>query len=236
MTEPFVPGTVKPEELYEELNDLGRELGIPVPQTHVGLEVHDAEGNLLSEYKDRSRTYTRQFWNFYFGALSNAPTTGGTFGEGSLKYKRANGTEYDTDFSSTGYAYIPWIANANTTPSTQGGIAVGTSTAAENFNDHTLGALIAHGTGAGQLSHITGNATAGVTYDAPSKTMFVTSTRQFLNSSGNSITVNETGAYAYQNGDSTVIMVCRDKLATGVVVPNTGYLTVTYVFSLVFPQ
>ena len=34
MSDVFVPGTVKPEALYEELEELGQELGIPVPQMH----------------------------------------------------------------------------------------------------------------------------------------------------------------------------------------------------------
>lgn len=109
------------------------------------------------------------------------------------------------------------------------GIVVGTDNTAPTINDYALGALIAHGVGAGQLQY--GIVTWGLpTSDAT--TSHFTITRDFANASGAPITVNEVGLYVYGKKGWTAtnryFMAIRDVIAGGMVVPNGETLTVNY--------
>jgi hypothetical protein len=90
--EPFEPGTRKPERDYLELERLGKKLGIPVPMMHVELDSRDAAGRLVGSYKDRSRTYNRNFWNYIYGLCTMAPAGTATFAAGFLAMKTVGGT------------------------------------------------------------------------------------------------------------------------------------------------
>jgi hypothetical protein len=237
MSDIFVPGTEKPEALYEELDQLGRELGIPVPQVHLGLVVTDADGNVLDEYSGRSRTWNRNFWNHYFVQVSGAPSTTsmGAFGAGSLKVRDTSGTS----LNSTNYcnSAAPFNYNWSISATSTQGIVVGSGTTAESFEHNTLATLITHGTGAGQLTY-TSQTNPVAVYDSGTKTWATTHRRSFSNGSGGAISVNEAGYYtqfmsAYNLNYN--MMICRDVLPSTIVVPNGAMLTVHYTISLGFP-
>jgi len=106
------------------------------------------------------------------------------------------------------------------------GIIVGTGSTAPTINDYVMETPIAHGTGAGQLSY--GAVTWGTpAYDAT--TSQFTITRNFANSSGGTITINEIGLYVTA-WDTAVkyFMVLRDKITGGIAVPTGQTLTVNY--------
>jgi len=72
------------------------------------------------------------------------------------------------------------------------GIVVGTGSTAPTINDNALQTLIVHGSGSGQLSY------GAITFGSPasdSSTSQFTITRNFTNSSGGAINVNEIGLY-----------------------------------------
>ena len=106
------------------------------------------------------------------------------------------------------------------------GVVVGTGTVAPTIDDYALGAIIAHGTGAGQLQY------SAMTFGAPASdatTSQFTLTRDFANGSGGAITVNEIGLFsrAY-DGANQYFMTIRDVIAGGISVPNGQTLTVNY--------
>ena len=106
------------------------------------------------------------------------------------------------------------------------GVVVGTGTVAPTIDDYALGAIIAHGTGAGQLQY------SAMTFGAPASdatTSQFTLTRDFANGSGGAITVNEIGLFVQAYDDAyQYFMTIRDVIAGGISVPNGQTLTVNY--------
>ncbi len=232
----FMPGTVKPEADYEELNRLACKLGIPVPMMQVSFVATDEKGNETGRFEDRSRTTNRNFWNNLFNSYAAAPSGTATFGAGFLTLKNTAAAlvnpNADTNGSGATNPRNFVFGSGIGTLGTAQGLVVGTGTAAESFEDYALGALIAHGNGAGQLAHSAQNATT-LSYNSGSKTWTATLARIFNNNSGGTIVVGECGIYGVMNAQ--VYMFCRDKLGATVSVLNTGQGTLTYTSTLTFP-
>lgn len=128
-----------------------------------------------------------------------------------------------------GVAYVPTRTNGVTSNSgtmtvasaigAGYGLMVGTGNAAEN-KDQTvqfaLGALIAHGTGAGQLTH--GQTTVAATVETSTEG-YCRISRSFVNESGGEITVREIAVYA-EVLSLTYTMLGRKVLATPVAIPD----------------
>lgn len=239
--EPFQPGTVKPESDYEEFARLGAKLGLPCPQAHLSLKSLDSQGNLVDEYADRSRTPNRNYWNWLFrvfGALhcfggstgNNAFTSDATFGAGHMTVKTTAGVVQNTNVTTTGAP-----GGITDTGLSSLGVVCGTGTAAESFEDVALGARIANGTSAGQLSHVAMTQQTP-TYNAGTLTWTALVIRIFNNNTAGTIVVGETGIYCTTGGNTgLVFMLMRDKLGSTVDVLAGGQLTVTYTFTLTFP-
>jgi hypothetical protein len=110
------------------------------------------------------------------------------------------------------------------------GIVVGTGAVAPTISDYALGTIIQHDAApptAGRLQY------GAVTFGAPSAdatTSQMTITRNFANSSGGAITVNEIGLYcrAYYSAAAGYFMIIRDVIAGGIAVPPGQTLTVNY--------
>lgn len=122
------------------------------------------------------------------------------------------------------YGYLHDVKGA--AGDTSYGIVVGTGAVAPTISDYALGALIAHGAGAGQLQY------GAVTFGAPASdatTSQLTITRNFANASGGNVTVNEVGLYcrARESGNARYFCIIRDTTG-GIVVPNGQTLTVNY--------
>jgi hypothetical protein len=113
---------------------------------------------------------------------------------------------------------------------------VGTGSTAPTITDYVMEVPIAHGSGAGQLQH------SLVTFGAPTSSAtqsYFTITRNFVNSSGGSITVNEAGIYvkadvsaffymSNANRKQYKFLIIRDVIAGGIVVLNGETLTLNY--------
>lgn len=229
----FQPGTVKPESDYEEMDRLGRKLGIPVPQMFITLDVHYPDGSKGEHYHDRSRTFNRNFWNYLYSQWTNAASGTATFGAGYLALKQINNTVTAQDFSSASRS-LNFYNSAGAGVDTVG-IVVGTGNTAESFDHNALVAQCLHGTTSGKFSHGAMSVSAA-NYTAGSKTWQTTLTRVLTNNSGSTITVYETGLYGYENSASPVtVMFERSLLSSSVAVANTGTLTITYTMTLTFP-
>ena len=114
------------------------------------------------------------------------------------------------------------------------GIVVGTGNTAPTNGDYALGNIIQHDSSpptAGRMQY--GTLTFGLPANDASISQF-TITRNFANSSGGTIIVNEIGLYVYnaRGGASPpnyyYFMTIRDVIVGGIAVPNGQTLTVNY--------
>lgn len=259
LRQPFIPGSEKPEHLYDELSRLGAELKIPVPQIHVRLQSYDRRGKLIHDHAQRSRTFTRNFWNIAFAGFVTQVQAAGSYGAGYLGIKATSGTirvnsgteavhlnpsassqqltnqfQVGGNNGSSGAEYsVGFAADATN------GVVVGTGTAAENFEDFALGSRCAEGTGSNQFNYQT-QQPGTPSYNSGSLTWTNTLTRQMNNNGSGTIVVGEVGIYAKCNWDTSfrtndIFMIERSLLGATVSVLAGGLLTVTYSVTCTFP-
>lgn len=217
--------TVHPESDYNEIARLGQKLGIPVLQVFLSLEV-TKKGKLIDSFKDRSRTFNRNFWNAQMMLNLLSPGVATNFGAGyiSMKAFPAGGVNAITVMG--GWTPLGIINSSNY------GILVGIGTAAESFEGYKLSTLCANGSGANQLVHTAASPNTQ-SYDAPSRTWTITLKRIFNNNSGAPIVAAETAIIA--TSSSGAFMFNRDLLAEAVNIPVGAQLTVSYAFTLTLP-
>lgn len=243
---PFQPGTIKPEEDYKQFEALGAKLGLPCPQVHITLRSTDADGNVVAEFSDRSRTFNRNYWNMLFkimggmvgsattsladSLLPGTPTSSTTWGAGHLTQKSTTAVVRNSNASFPPPTASPAVGNVLS------GIVVGTGSSAEDFEGHALTTPVAQGTGAGQLSYAAMTLSTP-SYNAGTKVWTSAHARIINNNSGGTITVTETAMYAHNINVASGVayMIMRDLLGASVAVLNAGQLTVTYTFTLTFP-
>jgi len=104
------------------------------------------------------------------------------------------------------------------------GLVVGSGLNAVTINDYQLQTKIAHGITAGTLQY--GASTVALpSFTTTTGTIIVT--RVFSNGSGNTITINEIGIYAFCNNSSRYFCVARD-IPTPIVLANGEQLTLNY--------
>jgi hypothetical protein len=114
---------------------------------------------------------------------------------------------------------------------TSAGIVVGSSDTPVSLSQYSLGALITHGTGSGQLTY---GATNVETLSKDTTWLFRI-VRTFTNNSGASVTVREIGLYVrlgmYPSPNYYSCMLARDVPTSPISVPNGSTLTVRYIIS-----
>jgi len=236
------------EQRYARLRRMGQKLHIPIPEAFWTLEVFDKNGKLIQKHHQRSHSWTRNAYNMMFSQLACALPADATFEAGKLSQKVTDGTIYSGDYPfgmyypRSGGAPYCYMFDTNfgyraSAAVDDYGILVGSGTNAESFEDYVLQTPIAEGSGAGQLNHVQSEA-QNVSY---SDTTFKSElARYFNNNSGGDVSVNEvalvckTGRVSMPSVQVYVLM-CRDKLASTVTVPDTGQLKVTYTIQLTYP-
>ena len=238
------------ERKYRQLAKLGAELGIPITECFLEMQVTLPDGKVIHHHKQRSHSWTRWAYNVLFtqicgkdadettytaGRLGIRGTDGnGKGAAGPWAYAYASGNSGDqsirtSEGTSWGYRAAGGIATK--------GIVVGTGNTAESFESYALATPIANGVGAGQMSYVLSEA-MNESYDAGTKTKTNTLLRYINNNSGGEITVAEVGLIAQVNGPYShqpMALISRDVLNPVVVVPNSGQLKITYTISLVYP-
>ncbi len=231
------------EKEYRELAKLGLELGIPIPECFLEMEV-TLHGKTLVHTKQRSHSWVRNAYNILFGQLTGK-NTDNTFGAGHVSFKATNGDMTFNNYSFVVGAisnYAPGsmesfdVAYRADTGNITSGIVVGSDNTPESFESFCLGATIGEGSGAGRLSY-SAHLPNVRNYDAGTKTMSVAVARFMNNNSGNNITVREVAQianilnYKYRKP----FLVSRDLVTPEILIPNAGQLRVTYTYALTFP-
>jgi hypothetical protein len=229
------------ERKFRRLAKLGQELGVPITETHLEVEVTMPDGRVLKHFKQRSHSYVRNAYNCLFSLMA-AKNAGATYGAGLISFKDTSGTIRGNG-GGIGFQSGPTvedIAGGKGFGAPAGvatyGIQVGSNVAAESFEDIALGTLIANGNAAGQLAYAQSEAET-MAYVAGTKTLTSTYIRYMNNNSGGDVVVREialTGVGV--NGMITTIdtLFSRDHVAD-ITIPNTGQIKVTYTISLVYP-
>lgn len=238
----------KEERLYRQLNRLGAQLKIPIPEAFLTLEVFDKDGKVIQRHRQRSHSWTRNAYNLLFSQLAAKDGDDDTFAAGKLSLKDIAGA---VKYGNAPLFIGSWNRGESTLRScdTQEywgyrgsaaeddvGIIVGSGTEAESFEDYVLQTPITEGVGAGQLNHVKSEE---LTASYAALIMTVKHTRYMNNNSGGSIDVNEVAIYGQIGSGlspyNIKAMVTRDKLASTVTIPDTGQLKVTYTVQLTYP-
>ena len=251
-----MPYTEKPEteELYREMERLGQELKVPVPSSFLKVEVFK-DGHNIYAHKQRSHSWNRNAYNWFFSQFGSASALGATFEAGALTIKETSGTIRNDNSRGIGIGTrrttARCIEDVNDTTDNFGyrvtagtddfSILVGISNTPEDFNHYSLQSQATHGSGSGQLDHAQTEPPVK-SWDGTTRMFAVDWVRFFNNNSAGDIDINEValvgGIYApfYTSYDyGRMVMVCRDVLASPVTLPDTGQLKVTYTIGLVFP-
>lgn len=173
-----------------------------------GLLVPDYDHGLISVQEDYSRSFVKQFLQFILALSANV----------LLTVKATD--DVDWGMASIGTA----IRMDGAAGSTAKGIVVGSGTTAVAAADNKLITLIAHGTGAGQLSYAIQVFDANVAVADPNTTYNMT--RVMTNGSAASIDVKEIGVYA--DAGTRSILHIRDLLGATDAVPVGKAYTVIY--------
>jgi len=237
----------KEEAKFRELKEKCRELKVPAPpEIMIRLQVHDKDGNLTFDDIQRGHSWTRNFYNMFFGCAGNGQANGGNnFGAGYMTGKYVSGSiSYSSSYTArpatiAGSAWIPSVPGTGFiygSAAATYGIVIGTSDTAFNADHYTMQTIIAHGNSADQLYYQAMTAPI-VAYTAGSKTWKTTLSRIYNNNSGGSITVKETGLYSAADiygGTSNPYLVERSVLSPTVAVANGAQFTVTYEITMDF--
>jgi hypothetical protein len=196
-----------------------------LPKAVIEYEVRDKDGKLIEKGKFPAKSWVgniirllNALWNIW------APNAGG-----SVQYITTPAVLLDTTNTARALTIVTGAAGsfggAAPAGDTSAGILVGTSDTPVSLAQYNLLGLIAHGTGAGQLS-----------YGATTVESLVIDTiyyfriiRAFTNSSGATVTVREIGLFLKPNQYS--YMFARDVPASPINVPNGSTLTVRYIIS-----
>lgn len=227
-------------EQIDKVNKNCHDLHLPSPPvTFIKLEIIDENGDVAEEIKTKSNSWVRNAYNVLAQNFlpCNASAGAATFGAGSQAIKDTAGTTNGYTYATTPYsgslAYVAFNGSANNTF----GIVVGTSDTAESFEHNALQAIVAHGTGSGQLSYAAMTEPIAA-YTSGTKKWTQTITRNLSNGSGASITIKELGLIFKMNQTSTVpyVLMSRDVLATPVAVADGQTLRVTYTTEITYPS
>ena len=196
------------------------------------LTVRDEDGKVTDHRVMESKSFVRQFLELLYAQMQQYYWGGSSqpYRETVLYMTNRNGSKRPVVAC---YSYQDSIFNCDGgVGDTNIGIMAGTGTTVPNIDDYALESQCGHGSGVGQLSH------GAVTFGLPTSdatTSHFTITRDFSNSSGALITVNEVGLYVValavqHNGSaqSAYFMIIRDMISGGVDVPNGQTLTINY--------
>jgi len=180
--------------------------------------VRDRHGKVIARERRRSRSFLKQWNQLMFVQMTNAPLAGADQIYDMNGVLKSIG-EDDSNFRMESH-------NSYT------GIMCGTGDTPVAIDDYQLEALIANGSGAGQLQNVAMAIIGDVALDG-SSAKFVVS-RSPLNWSGGDITVKEIGIYCAMYVPPSAYYMCavRDVLETPLLVPDGGGITVDYTLAV----
>jgi len=233
-----IPYIEKPEteELYRQMERLGQELKVPVPGTFLQIEVFNGQGSRIHAHRQRSHSWNRNAYNWFYSQFGQLQNVGSTFGPGAITIKDTGGSIRVANVCI--FINSTWLGYKANAGQYDRGILVGSGDESEAFDGHSLQSLISHGTGAGQLDHAASDLPVR-SWSALTRVFSVTLVRFFNNNSGGDIDVNEVGLVAggirVESASDRYALVSRDVLASTITVPDTGQLKVTYTIEMTYP-
>lgn len=174
----------------------------------IEVKVRDREGKIISQFRRRSKSFVKQ-WNELVHQHMSQTTVDIVDTGGTTRTVASDINDFDMSSPAGNVTY---------------GIVFGTDDTPVTINDYALGALIAEGSGVGQLNHILTTVNAS-SVSAPNCDFILY--RAGVNNSGTTITVKESGIYVYF-GNSYRCMVIRDVFAVAQDVPDGGSISVNY--------
>jgi hypothetical protein len=244
----YIPGVDKDEEEWEEFRNLGVELGIPIPEVHLKIDLQNPGEETQTVCNRRSRSFVRNFYNcmyfpYAFSGQGSLPLVSPAkiYGSDGLALKDIGGVVADVaanvSFQFSSGDILSWT---NTLNDRTRGIVVGTSNSPETFEDFRLGAIDE------SMSYV-GQVLLPPVWDRTTQTWSTVTSRVFNNNTGSTVTIRETGIYADVVTYQTVIfssitnvsptaMLLRDVLSAEINILNGGQLTTSYTWSMVFPE
>jgi hypothetical protein len=182
-------------------------------QLHYTIEVRDREGKLVRRLRRKAHSYLKAYqqllYTHYASVLLNIRDIINT-----LRAVVRNASD---------------LISAGVVTDDDNGVVIGTGSTAVTISDYKLETQIAEGVGAGQMEHQAGTKTEPT---VAGSSISCTLKRIFINNSGNTITVTESGIYCYGGGTTWDFCIVRDVLPAGVAVPDGGAITVTYTLTV----
>lgn len=180
---------------------------------YITTEVFDKDGKLRCKRKRRSKSFVKAFLGILLAQVNPDTSSPGI--------PSTDGTDRNIDDHAINFDASGDIGGSP-------GILVGKGTTAVTANDYHIEDVIVHGTGSGQLSFSV-NFFSALAVSDPNVSFTIH--RDFTNSSGATITVNEEGIYIYGYTDAAEtksFLAIRDVEATGVDIGDGQCLRVTY--------
>jgi hypothetical protein len=201
-----------------------------LPKAVIEYEVRDKDGKLIEKGKFPAKSWVGNIVGLLSAIISTWTSTAGGYYAVNTRSDLADigGTARGVCLGSGSGATIGGCASAG---DTSAGIVVGSSDTPVSLSQYSLGALIPHGTGSGQLTY---GATNVETLSKDTTWLFRV-VRTFTNNSGASVTVREIGLYVrlgmYSSPYYFSCMLARDVPTSPISVPNGSTLTVRYIIS-----
>lgn len=207
----------------------------PPPFAFVSLEVQNEKGETVHKHSQKCNSWNRNFYNMLCHQ-SICATGQTTFGAGYITFKNTSGTVRTLSASYANSANnLYYFGKSDSYASA--GIVLGSTDAAENFEDYQMPGAISHGNSTGQMMYTNPTIYYGnLTYDAVAKKYTNVLTREIQNASSAAITVKSTGLlYASFGGNNDYALVERTVLAAPVEVPAGYKISVEYTLDMTFP-
>jgi len=205
-----------------------------LPKAVIEYEVRDKNGKLIKKGKFPAKSWVGNIVGLLSAILSmwsSAKDSCYATPSSRADLTDVSGTARGISISvctSAGYTVLGGCAPAGETTA---GIVVGSSDTPVSLSQYSLGALIPHGTGSGQLQY---GATNVETISKGAAWLFRI-VRTFTNGSGASVTVREIGLYVRLGLPSSPYyyscMLARDVPTSPIIVPDGSTLTVRYIIS-----
>jgi len=189
---------------------------LPSPVMHWGYEIKDADGLVTESGKGKANSYTRNALNMLSWNLGLAPATifsNAVHGDGNLSIKQLTGTICSVDVT---YFH-------RSTAGLEGYLGTGGET--ESLDSYELGAVL-----------YTGPATINTTFDSDLRKRITTLTYTYVNSSGSSKAINESGIGLYSIKSLATPSLFIYDVFTAITVANGQSITWVYAIEVAYPN
>jgi hypothetical protein len=201
-----------------------------LPKAVIEYEVRDKDGKIIQKGKFTAKSWVGNIVGLLSAIISTWATASGTspYLNTRSDLMDIGGSARPVTLTTSSNIYLGGCAPAG---DVSAGIVVGSSDTPVSLGQYSLGALISHGTGSGQLSY------GATVVDSLTKNSiwYFRIIRTFTNYSGATVTVREIGLYVRLGIAISPYyyscMLARDVPTSPISVPNGSTLTIRYIVS-----